>query len=353
MDNWLGLWATGALCASASLGACVSARAAAPESMFAGKTITIEVAGTAGGGIDIGARLLAPFLHKNLPGHPSVIVQEMPGAGGVRALEYLAETAPKDGTAIAAFAAGPLLAPLLGPQKVNYPIDKFTAIGATDSDNGFCTTWYKSPVKTLAQARKRTVTVAGTGAGSDTDTEPVVLNAVLGTKFKVITGYLGTKETALAVERGEVDGRCGFGLNSIRATEPSWLKDHKLNFIVQMGLKPNPSEPNVPLALNLVHSPQKKAMVRLMSAPLAIAHPYLGPPGMAAAAAAELRKAFITSLDDPAFRAEFAKASGGAQPNPTDGASMQKILVDMQATPKSVVKKLRALISPSHIAKTR
>lgn len=352
MRGRMGLWASGAVCASASL-ASLGANAAVQNEVFKGKTITIEVAGTAGGGIDIGARLLAPFLHKNLPGRPSVVVQEMPGAGGVRALEYLASSAPKDGTTIAAFAAGPLLAPLLGPQKVDYPIDAFTAIGATDSDNGFCTTWHTSPVKTLADARKKTVTVAGTGAGSDTDTEPVVLNAVLGTKFKVITGYLGTKETALAVERKEVDGRCGFGLNSIRATEPKWLKDHKLNFIVQLGLKPNPAKPNVPLALNLVHSASKKAMIRLMSAPLAIAHPYLGPPGMAPAARAALRKAFIVSLHDPAFRAQFAKASGGAQPNPTDGATMQRILVDMQATPKPVVAKLRALISPNHIAKTR
>ena len=352
MNSRIRLHTVGLLFVSTSLALCARASAATSDP-FEGKTIVIEVAGTSGGGIDIGARLLAPFLHKYLPAHPSVIVQEMPGAGGVRALEYLAGPAPKDGTRIAAFASGPLLAPLLGPQKVDFPIDQFTAIGALDNDNGFCTTWYKSPVKTLAEARKRTVTVAGTGAGSDTDTEPVVLNAVLGTKFKVITGYLGTKETALAVERGEVDGRCGFGLNSIRATEPGWLKDHKLNFIVQMGLKPNPAEPNVPLALNLVHSPEKKAMVSLMSAPLAIAHPYLGPPGMDKAAAAELRKAFMQSLRDPTLRAQFAKASGGAEPQPTDGTRMQRILADMQATPKSVVKKLRALISPNHIAKTR
>ena len=323
----------------------LSVEAAQAQGYFKGKTVTIDVAGTAGGGIDIGARQLAPLLAKYLPGNPTVIVQEMPGSGGIRALEYLAGPAPKDGTTLGAFASGPILDPILKPHRIPYRIGDFTAIGALDKDNSVCTTWYTSPVKTLEQARERTVTVAGTGAGSDTDTQPVVLNDVLGTKFKVITGYLGTQETALAVERGEVDGRCGFGLNSIRASEPDWLKDHKLNLLVQMGLESNPAAPNVPLALNLADTPAKKAMIRLMSSPEAISHPYLAPPHMPPAIVAELRKAFTAAVSDPVFLAQFAKTSGGGEPHPTDGVKMQKILAAMQATPKPVVARLRALLN--------
>ena len=323
------------------------ASAAGAEQYFRGRTVTIKVAGTAGGGIDIGARMLAPFLTKYLPGNPTVVVEEMPGAGGVRALEYLAGPAPKDGTAIGAFASGPILDPILGLHKSAYGIDDFTAIGALDHDNSFCTTWHSSPVKTLAQAREKVVTVAGTGAGSDTDTQPVVLNEVLGTKFKLITGYLGTQETALAVERGEVDGRCGFGLNSIRASKPDWLTGNKLNFIVQMGLEPHPLEPNVPLALDLADTPDKKAMIKLMSSPEAISHPYLAPPHLDPNVAADLRKAFAASMSDPEFRANFAKSSGGDNPHPTRGADMQAILHDMQMTPIAVVARLRKLLYPA------
>ena len=316
------------------------------EGFYRGKTLTINIAGTSGGGIDVGARLVARFIGKYLPGNPQVIAQNMPGAGGVRALEYLVSQAPKDGTVIAAFASGPILEPQIGPRKPAYAISDFVAIGSLDRDVGFCTTWFKSPVRTLDQARHTEVTVAGTGAGSQTDIDPLVLNEVLGTKFKVITGYLGTQETALALERGEVDGRCGFGFASIKASKPDWLKEKKLNFLVQMGLEAHPLAKDVPLALDLADTPEKKAMVRLMSAPLSMGRPYLAPPGLPAQRAAELRKAYLDTMADPEFKAEFAKASGGDAADPTPGADMQKILIEMQATPKSVVEKLRALLNP-------
>jgi tripartite-type tricarboxylate transporter receptor subunit TctC len=337
-----------ASCVLAGALACATTAAVrADGGRFAGKTVTINVAGTAGGGIDVGARMIAPFLAKYLPGNPSVLVEEMPGAGGVRALQYLAGPAPRDGTALGAFATGPILDPILGPHKSAYGIDDFAAVGALGFDNALCTTWLSSPVKTLADARKRVVTVAGTGAGSDTDTQPVILNEVLGTKFKVITGYLGTQETAMAVERGEVDGRCGFGLNSIKSSKPDWITNHKINILVQMGLKAHPDLPNVPLALDLADTPDKKAMIRLMSSPEAISHPYLAPTHLDPAIAADIRSAFTKAVQDPQFQALFMKANGGSPSHPTDGVAMQKILVDMQSTPKPVVDRLRVLLTPS------
>ena len=316
------------------------------EGYFKGKTVVINIGGTAGGGIDVGARILARFLGKYLPGQPQVVAQNMPGAGGVRLLEYLVSQAPKDGTALGAFASGPLVEPLVGPRKPPYGIADFAAIGSLEKDVGFCTTWRSSPVKTLDEAKKTEVTVAGTGAGSGTDTDPAVLNEVLGTKFKVITGYLGTQETALAVERGEVDGRCGFGFASLKASRPDWLKDNKINFLVQMGLEAHPLARDVPLALDLADTPEKKAMIRLMSSHLALGRPYLGPPGMNPDRKAEMRKAFMAAMADPELRAEFAKASGGDEPEPTGGEDMQKLLVEMQATPAPVVERLRILLNP-------
>ena len=316
------------------------------DGYFKGKTVVINIGGTAGGGIDVGARIMARFLGKFLPGQPQVVAQNMPGAGGVRLLEYLVFQAPKDGTVLGAFASGPLVEPLVGPRKPAYGIADFAAIGALEKDVAFCTSWFKSPVKTLEEARHTVVTVAGTGAGSGTDTDPAVLNEVLGTKFKVITGYLGTQETALAVERGEVEGRCGFGFASLKASRPDWLKENKLNFIVQMGLEPHPLAKDVPLALDLADTPEKKAMIRLMSAHLALGRPYLAPPGAHPERVAELRKGFMAAMADAELRAEFAKASGGDEPEPTEGAAMQKLLLDMQATPAPVVERLRALLNP-------
>ena len=316
------------------------------EGYFKGKTVVINIGGTAGGGIDVGARIVARFLGKHLPGQPQVVAQNMPGAGGVRLLEYLAFQAPKDGTVLGAFASGPLVEPLVGPRKPPYGIADFAAIGALEKDVAFCTTWHKSAVRTLADAKNSVVTVAGTGAGSGTDTDPAVLNEVLGTKFKVITGYLGTQETALAVERGEVEGRCGFGFASLKASRPDWLKENKLNFIVQMGLEPHPLARDVPLALDLADTPEKKAMIRLMAAHLALGRPYLGPPNMQPERMAELRKGFMAAMADKELREEFAKSSGGDEPEPTEGAAMQKQLADMQATPLPVVERLRVLLNP-------
>ncbi len=325
------------------LGAPASAQS---EGYFKAKTVVINIGGTAGGGIDVGARILARFLGKYLPGQPQVVAQNMPGAGGVRLLEYLAFQAPKDGTVLGAFASGPLVEPLVGPRKPAYGIADFAAIGSLEKDVAFCTSWHTSPVKTLEDARKTVVTVAGTGAGSGTDTDPAVLNEVLGVKFKVITGYLGTQETALAVERGEVEGRCGFGFASIKASRPDWLKENKLNFLVQMGLEPHPLAKDVPLALDLADTPEKKAMIRLMSSHLALGRPYLSPPATNPERLGELRKAFMAAMADAELRAEFAKSSGGDEPEPTGGEDMQRLLAQMQATPLPVVERLRVLLNP-------
>lgn len=313
-------------------------------SYFKGKTLTIAVAGTAGSGLDTGARMISRHIGKYLPGNAGVRVELMPGAGGVRALEYLYSVAPKDGTYIGAFATGPLLEPLISGRVVKYKTSDFTAVGAIENDVSFCVTGEKSAIKTIEDARTREVTLAGTGAASSTDIFPIVLNATMGTKFRVISGYVGTQETVMAVERGEVDGRCGWSWSSILSSKPDWLRDRKLNFLVQLGLEKHPDVKDAPLALDLIPDEAGRQMLRVLVAPQKITRPYLAPPGLTAERAADIRGAFTNAMNDEDLRAEFLKIVGD-KPSPTTGADMQTILDEIYATPSDVVERLKNVLN--------
>src|SRR5262245_6125245 len=200
------------------------------------RPVTIYVAGTAGGGIDLYARLFARHFGRHAAGKPNVTVQVMPGAGGIRAANFLAEQAPRDGTAIATFASGPILEPLIGTRSSGYDMSSFTWLGAMNKDFGLCIASATTPFKTIDDVKRQQMVVAGTGAGSETDTWPIVLNDVLGTKFKLVTGYLGSQETILAIERGEAHGRCVFSLSALKIAKPDWLRDKKINVLVLTAL---------------------------------------------------------------------------------------------------------------------
>lgn len=323
-----------------------AAQAQQSDGYFKGKTVTIAVGGTAGGGLDVGARMLARYIGKYLPGQPKVQVQLVPGAGGVRLMEQLYTVAPKDGTYIGAFSTGPIIEPLISLRKVKYKISDFTAVGALEKDVSLCVTWHASPAKTLADARAREVTVAGTGISSPTDILPLALNAVLGTKFRVISGYVGTQETLIAIERGETDGRCGWGFASMKSSKPDWLRDRKLNFLVQLGLEKHPKAADVPSALDLVTNEGDRQLMRVLVAPQNINRPYLAPPDVPANRAAEIRAAFMAAMNDGELKAEFTKIVGEG-PAPTNGEDMQKLLNEIYATPSAVVERLKAVLNPA------
>jgi tripartite-type tricarboxylate transporter receptor subunit TctC len=330
---------------SAGLVMTAAAQAQQSDGYFKGKVVTIAVGGTAGGGIDIGARMLARYIGKYLPGLPKVQVQLVPGAGGVRLIEQLFMVAPKDGTYIGAFATGPIIEPLISLRDVKYKISDFTAIGAMEKDVSLCATWHTSPIKTLEHAKAREVTVAGTGASSSTDILPLALNAVLGTKFRVITGYVGTQESLLAVERGETDGRCGWGFSSMKSAKPEWLRDKRLNLLVQLGLEKHAEARDVPAALDLVTNMADRQLMHVLLAPQSIVRPYLAPPGMPADRAAEVRAAFMAAMKDAELRAEFTKIVG-EEPAPTSGEDMQKLLNEIYATPRAIVDRLKTVLNP-------
>jgi tripartite-type tricarboxylate transporter receptor subunit TctC len=332
----------------AAAGACIAmllfAAAGARSAVTIDRPVTIYVAGTAGGGIDLFGRLLGRHLGRHIPGNPTVTVQDMPGAGGIRAANFLAQQAPRDGTAITTFANGPILEPLIGARNPGYDMSQFTWIGALTKDVGLCLSWGPSPFKTIDDARRQTMVVAGTGAGSETDTWPVILNEVLGTKFKVVTGYLGTQETILAIERGEASGRCILSLSALKTAKPDWLAQKKINILLQVGLQKSPELPSVPLLLDLVKNDDDRRMLSLLAGPSAMARPFAAPSGLPAATTNLLRRAFDATVADPEFLAEAKSMQ--ADIVPTSGEDAQKLVAALYATPRPIVERAKKFFAP-------
>jgi tripartite-type tricarboxylate transporter receptor subunit TctC len=328
------------------LGLLMAGSAAAQNSatdFYKGKTITLLIGGTAGGGLDVAARIFARHASKHIPGNPTITPQLMPGAGGIRTMEYLANSAPKDGTAIATVPSGPLIEPLVGTRKNPRPMTDYNALGAWSQDFSLCAAWHTSGFKTLADVQAREMTVAGIGAAATPDTFPKVLNAAIGTKFKVITGYQGTQETIMAVERGETHGRCGWTWSSLKAVKLDWVKEKKIHLLVQMGAQKSPLFPDVPFARDLAKSQEDKQMLDLMFSTLSLSNSFFAPPGIAADRLDVLRKAYEATLKDKELIAEAEKLQKEA-PSPTFGVQMQNMLVQIYATPQPVVERLREVL---------
>jgi tripartite-type tricarboxylate transporter receptor subunit TctC len=308
------------------------------------RPVTIYVAGTAGGGIDLYARLLGRHIGRHIPGKPAVTVQVMPGAGGIRAATFLAEQAPRDGTAIGTFAGGPILEPLIGSRKPGYDMSQFTMIGAVTQDVGLCMAWGASPFRTIDDVKKQQMVVAGTGAGSETDTWPIVLNDVVGTRFKLVTGYLGSQETILAIERGEAHGRCVFSYSALKIAKPDWLRERRINVLLLTALERHPEFPDVPAVVELVSKSEDRQLLELMVGPGAMARPFVAPPGLPEGKAALLRRAFDATMQDAEFRAEAARIQ--ADLAPTSGEAVQELVGRLYATPRAVIERVKKLLAP-------
>ena len=317
-------------------------RADAQESFD--RPVVITVAGTAGGGIDLYARLLARHFARHIPGHPSITVQVMPGAGGIRAAGYLARAAPRDGTALATFAGGPLLEPLIGVRDPGYDMSQFTWIGAMTKDVGLCLSWGASPFKTIDDVRKRQMIVAGTGAGSETDTWPGILNDLLGTRIKLVSGYPGSQESILAIERGEADGRCTISLSALKTVRPDWLRERKINLLLQVGLEKASELPDVPLIFDLLTREEDRQMVAFLVTPAAIARHFAAPPGVPAGRATLLRRAFDATMQDAEFLADAKRMQ--ADIAPTRGEDVADIVARIYATPRPVIERVKKFFAP-------
>jgi len=257
----------------------------------------------AGGGYDLHARLLARNLTRFLPGHPNIIVENMPTAVGVEASNFLYNSAPKDGSVILAGTNTALSLPIYDSPVAHYDARKFEWIGSTGKQQAICLTWATTGVKTLEDAKKREVTVSATAVNQGPGVYPTILNTMFGTKFKVIAGY-STSGMHLAVEQGEVDGLCGLAYQTYLANGlANWFTDKKVNVLLQMGLAKNPDLPDVPLADDLL-SPDDKAVLDLIQLPQEFGRPFVAPPGTPADRMAIYRTAFQQMLKDPQFLSE-------------------------------------------------
>lgn len=309
--------------------------AAAPHAMAQPRSLTLVVGGAAGITYDTYARLLGRHFAKHFPGAPSIVVQNMPGAGSVKAAEYMFNLAPKDGSTFALLFPGALVEPLLDPGKARFDPTKFEYLGTLEQDTRVCVTSGKSKVASIEDARSNVAVMAGTQRGSSTVDYPNMLNALAGTRFKVVTGYQSTNETILAIERGEADGMCS-NLGTFLTQKPEWLDRPGGQVIVAMGLDPHPEmvKRKAPYIASFLTS-QTKPVADLIIAQQGFGRPFVVAPGTPEAAIAPLRKAFEATYNDKAFLDEATVMK--LDINPLDGSKVAALIKGMYAAPPAVV----------------
>jgi tripartite-type tricarboxylate transporter receptor subunit TctC len=340
MRSWLVL--VGLLVGLAALMIPPAAAQGSVADFYRGKTITVSVGFSVGGAYDLHARTLARVLGKHVPGRPNVIVKNAPGAAGLVLVNSLYNALPKDGTELATFDRSVPLEPLLNPDKARFDALKLSWIGSTDDDASTCFAWHASPVKTLDDAMMRELVVGGTGIGGNSVIFPRVLNAVLGTRFKVVTGYPGSSEVLLAMERGETEGFCSMGFPTIELARPDWVRDRKLSILVQLALRKNKDHPEVPLALDLAKTAADRQAIELVVSPNLFARPFAASPGVPEDRVSALRAAFNATMADPEYLADAAAKK--LQVALVKGEQIDAVLRRLYDMPKSVVDRLRDAI---------
>jgi tripartite-type tricarboxylate transporter receptor subunit TctC len=323
----------------AMLYACPVASAHADDAadFFKGRTIQFFVGYEAGSGYDLYARLLARHYGASIPGHPNVIVQNMPGAGSIKAANYLHEVAPRDGTQIGMTGRGTPMTPLLGGKGATFKDDKsFTWIGSMNNEVSVCVAWQGTGVKTIQDAMQRELTTSATSLGADDTTVfPSVLNAMIGTKFKWITGYPGGAAMNLAMERGEAQGRCGWSWSSVKSTQPDWLKDGKISLLLQLSLTKHPDLPDVPGIMDFAKDGAQRKVLELIFARQVMGRPVLAPPSLPPDRTQALRRGFDATMKDPAFVADADK--GQWEITPVSGEEIEELMARLYRTPPDIL----------------
>jgi tripartite-type tricarboxylate transporter receptor subunit TctC len=315
----------------------ISAQAAGVEDFYKGKTVSLIIGYSVGGGYDLYGRLLARHMAKYIPGRPTIVPQNLTGAGSLRAASFLYSAAPKDGTVFGTFGRTIATNPLLMPTGAPFDATKLTWLGSITNEVSTCVTWHTSPVKTWQDSLEKPINMGGEGTGADPDVYALLYKNVFGTKWKLVTGYHGTNDTMLAMERGEVDGLCGVSWSTLKSLHMQWLNDKKVNVIIQAALKKQPELADVPLASELVKDPEQLQILKLLLTTQEMARPFAAPPDIPADRKAALIAAFEKTMQDPEFLAEAQKLSMDV--NPLDAKTMDQLLAELYATPKSVLEK--------------
>ena len=324
------------------------AHAQAVADFYRGRTVELLIGYTTGGGYDTYGRLVARHLGPFIPGKPNIVVRNVPGGGGRVLMGQMMNVAPKDGSVLATADQSLPLAQAMRDPGILFDAKAFNWIGNPAADNNTVVTWHTTGVTSMEEARKTEVVVASTGPNTSSQI-PYAMNATLGTKFKVVSGYPGGNEMNMSMENGETGARGSNPWSTWKATKPDWIRDKKINIIAQVGLTRAPDLPDVPLITDLATNEDDRAALRLLSAPAAVGRPYFTTPGVPADRVKALREAFSAMEKDAAFLEEAKKL--GLEINPVSGEDLQKIVADIVDTPVKIAERLNQIIAPSDGAK--
>lgn len=336
-------YATRSTLALVLLTGCAATASADPiEDFYKGKTVSLVVSSATGGGYDTLARLVARYLPKHIPGTPTVVVRNMPGAGGITATNHLYTVAARDGTVIGAVQNNTPFEPLFGTKQATYDARKFNWLGSPSVETGLLTVWAASPVKTLADAQKMELKLGSSGANSTPSFYGRLMNNTLGLKLRMIVGYPGQNDALVAMERGEIDGYPSAFYNSLMATRPTWIPEKKVNLLVQYGSEKEPQLPDVPFIFDVLKNEQDRALWRVAVAPLGTGRPYLMPPETPADKVAAMRKSFKDAITDAEFLAEQDKLKLGAD-SPRSGEQILALIEEAYKATPAIIEQITKL----------
>jgi tripartite-type tricarboxylate transporter receptor subunit TctC len=308
------------------------------------KAVSLYIGYSVGGAYDIYARLLARHLGKHLPRQPMIVPRNMEGAGSLRLANWLYAAAPRDGTAFATIGRGAPFDKLLARPGIEFEATEFSWIGSANDEVSICVAWHASGVSAFADLMKKELVVGAAGAGSDDDQFPRVINALLGTKMRVVSGYPGGNDVILAMERGEVSGRCGWSWSSVKSTHPTWLAAHKINILAQLGLSRHPDLPDVPLVTDFASTDEQRRILKLIFVRQMLGRPFLGPPGIAPERLAVLRQGFTATMKDPEFLADAEKLK--LEVRPLSGEEAETVVRQIYAETSPAIAKRAAALLP-------
>jgi tripartite-type tricarboxylate transporter receptor subunit TctC len=306
------------------------------EDFYRGKTIRVVVGSEVGGGYDLYARTFAAHLRRHVPGEPTILVQNMPGGGGLQSANWLFNIAPKDGLVIGLIQRGVPFYPFFGDKNALFTPTQFNWLGSFASEVGSTTVWHTAKAQTMADAFNSSIVLGGSGP-NDSETYPHLMNNTIGTKFRIVSGYRANSTVLLAMERGEVEGLTG-SWSSIKSERPNWLRDKQIRVLVQIARTRAPDLADVPLVTDYVKTDEHKAMWKVILAMAEVGRPVAAPPGTPPELTKVLRKAFTATVSDPAFIAEMER--GRRELSPEDGETMQRLLDEVAATPPETLTKL-------------
>ena len=330
-----------------SIAAALVATPATAQDYYAGRSIEFIVGGDSGGGYDIYARAVARNLGRHIPGNPTIVVKNMPGAGSTRAGIYISTVAPKDGGSVGALMPGAIVGPLLEDKPMTqFDPTKVIYIGTADTGVRICATYQNSKINTFAAAQKAKTILGASSAGGATRDYAFLLNHTAGTQFSVVAGYKGTVDITLAMERGEVDGLCGWDWSSVKSQKSEWVRDKKLNLLVQVGLEPQQelTDLGVPPLWPFIKDETNRKVAELVVSQQVFQRSYIVPPGTPAEQVKILRTAFDATMKDPQFLADATKMKISI--TPLSGQQVQDLVAKMYSAPRDLVERARNAIKP-------